>query len=112
MRHCRHAALQEFVEHSDTARLDNYIEVFTDREMTVDFVFILRAVHNNSRPLWIRNVTMLLALVCIRLVEGDLSATLGQGTQNAAVVRGSTVPVRGNKARAPDRKSTRLNSSH
>jgi hypothetical protein len=94
---------EQLIEHADPTRLDHEIRSACAVECAQRVLVALAWIHNDARPLRIRHVTMLLALVRVGLVERDAMAPLVQRAHQAAVIGGRTVPVGRNQAGAEKR---------
>src|SRR6195952_754383 len=55
-------------------------------------------IDDHASPIGIWNITMALPFERIRLIKHDLMSERGEGAQDAAVIRGGTVPIARHKA--------------
>ena len=93
----QHGPLQQFVEHADPTRLDHQIGTvgaLHRLECSIGGV----VVDHYTGPLGIGQITMLLPLEGVRLIERDAVPPLIQRADDPAIVRRRPVPVRRDQA--------------
>src|SRR3954449_10654233 len=98
----RYTGLELFVENSNSTGFHNHVAGFRPAHVPHHVVFITRIVHDNTSPLRIRDVPMLLPVICVRFEEGDAMTAAGKRTQDTAIVGCGPVPVRRDQAGTPE----------
>src|SRR3954468_3655071 len=73
-----HLGLKQFVEHPYSARLYDNVRPPGAFESAAHALLALPPIDYYACPFRVRHVTVLLSLVCVRLVESDLVAPLAQ----------------------------------